>query len=114
VAGSGQKQFVASLDKNNDRRGQTRKMEQTALRTFFCSFRAFRIQGDSASAAIAVGPVPIDDLNCPGCDPEQVFIQTAVQLEQAFEGHACRWIRTFSDFGSITRSAVEPTQIVLR
>jgi hypothetical protein len=38
VTGSGQQQFIASLDKDNDRRSQTRKMEQTALGTFFGAF----------------------------------------------------------------------------
>jgi hypothetical protein len=114
VTGSGQKQFVASLDKNNDRWSQTRKMEQTALGTFLRSFCGFYFQRNSTSAAKPVGPIPIDDLNCPGCNPEQVFIQTTINLAQPLKGHSCWRNRSFGYFGSITRLIVESAQVVLR
>jgi hypothetical protein len=113
VTGSGQKQFIPPLDKNNDRRSQARKMEQTALRTFLRPFCGFYFQRNSTSAAKPMGPIPIDDLNGPGCDPEQVFIQTTINLAQLLKSHPYRRNSSFSHLDSIAGLIVEPTQVVL-
>src|SRR3972149_5195413 len=49
MTGSRQKQLIASLDKNNDRRSQARKMEQTTLGTFFGPFGGLGRQAKCAS-----------------------------------------------------------------
>lgn len=113
MAGSGHKQFMASLHQDDDRRGKAGKMEQATLRTLFGPFCFPEPEGDAASTAEAMSPVPLCNLHRTGGQPEKILIQAPVYFAQTFKSHPFRCHRPFREVHGITGVPVKLTQIVL-
>jgi hypothetical protein len=61
-------------------------MKKATFRAFLGPFGLTGLQKETTSPTKLVCSVPIHNLNCPGCDPEQIFIQTAIDLALQLAG----------------------------
>jgi hypothetical protein len=52
-------------------------------------------------------------LDSTGSDPEQILVQTTINLTQPFESHPCRRDRIFRKFNRIAVMPVQLTKVVL-
>ena len=113
VAGSSHEQLAAALYQDDNRRRQAGKMEQTALGTFFGPLGFPAPEGNSATPAKSMSPVPVYDLHSPAGKPEEVLIHAPVYLTQTFKSHPFWRHGPFGKVHCITEMSVELAQVVL-
>jgi hypothetical protein len=113
MAGPGKKQFVPTFYKDDDCWSQSWKLEESTLRTFFCSETWICCQWSTTSTAKPMCPIPIYNLHSPGRHPEEILIQTAIYVTQTLKRHSC-WRRDIViQSHCIAMTAFKKTQIVL-
>jgi hypothetical protein len=113
MVGPNEKNLRAAFHKDDNSRGKTGEMKETALRTFLGPFGRQDRERIPAPAAKLVCPIPIKDLGRTTCHPKQILIDEVVDFAEIQEVHACRGLDALRQFSDITVTICEPAQVMV-